>query len=102
MDKERWQKLSLAEQMGNLGSEVSRLLYFEKIDDRENKKKAVERSLELLDLTIADSRWQFRLKEFLRLREVIADFFNNGRIFDISAESLNDYFLPFALKARSL
>ena len=99
--KEKWQKMSLAEQMGNIGSEVSRFLHFGNNKDKENEEKSFERALELLDLTIADARWRFRIREILILRVIIADIFVRGNNFDISSEALNNYFLPFALKART-
>lgn len=102
MIKEKWRQMTLFEQMANIGSEASRLLYFKDNRDKENEEKAFERTLELLDLTISDSRWQFRLKEILRLRAIIVDIFIQGNNFDISSEALNNYFLPFALKSRGL
>jgi hypothetical protein len=100
MLKDKWEKMPLVEQMGNIGSEVCRMLRFREARDKEREKMSAELVLELIDLTINDPCQRFRLKEILRLREIIADFFAEARIFNISPESLNDYFLPFATKAR--
>jgi len=100
MTKQKWQKLSLVEQLANIGSEFNRVLYWQKVGDMENKERAAWRVLELLDLTISDKRWQKRLSELVRLREVICDFFLGERIYNISPKKINDYFLSFALVAR--
>ena len=65
-----WSKLSLAEQLGNVGSEINRALNWQNKDEKLFK-NAGARALELLDLTIADSRWKTRLKELARARELI-------------------------------
>ena len=99
MAPEKWQKLSLAEQMGNIGSEVNRVIYLEKADDKNNKEKALGRVLELIDLTISDKRWKGRLFEICRLREVICDLFLGNNTYRVSPKFLKDYFLFFALLA---
>jgi len=100
MNLEKWQKLSLAEQMGNIGSEFSRAKHWEENGDFDSRQKAFERMIELIDLTISDKRWRSRLSEILRLREVICDLLIRGRNYDVSLESLQNYFLFFALIAR--
>lgn len=94
-----WQKLSLAEQLGNIGSEISRALNWRGKDEKlyEN---AINRAFELLDLTIVDSRWRSRLKEIVRVRELLADAMFNGKEYKTSLEDLNRYFFHFALATR--
>ena len=94
-----WQKLSLAEQMGNIGSEISRAFKWQN-KDKELYENAVDRALELLDLTISDSRWRARLKELSRVREIICDTFFGGKKYFDSFERLNNYFFHFAYLAR--
>ncbi len=96
----RWYSLSLAEQLGHVGSEVSRAVR------REEKKdllyeKAVSRAFELLDLTLGDPRWRHRLKELVRVREVMADAILGGPLYGSRLADLNRYFFYFALAARS-
>jgi hypothetical protein len=55
-----WQKLRLAEQMGNIGSEVARVIHWQEAGDDIEKEKALQRALELLDLTLADPRLRSR------------------------------------------
>ena len=97
---ERWYKFSLAEQMANIGSEVSRALYWQEKNNQEQKDKSFWRSLELIDLTLSDPKHKNRLKEILRLREVICDLFIGKNEFKILPEQLKKYFLEFGLAAR--
>ena len=96
----RWFELSLVEQLGNIGSEVSRALRWQN-KDMKLFSGAVERALELFDLTLEDSRWRGRLKEIARAREVFCDtVFQEGKEYNSSLEDLNRYFFQFALAAR--
>lgn len=94
----RWQTLTLAEQLGNIGSEVSRALRSK--DDEARRWSALTRAFELLDLTIADSRWRGRLKEIVRAREILADAALGGTEYGSKMEDLDRYFFQFALAAR--
>ncbi|MFA5129442.1 MAG: hypothetical protein WC477_00820 [Patescibacteria group bacterium] len=94
----RWQTLTLAEQLGNVGSEVSRAVKARGSEDR--YQSAIARALELLDLTIADIRWHDRLKEIVRTREVLADAASHGSEYSTSLEDLDRYFFYFAMAAR--
>lgn len=96
----RWQTFTLAEQLGNIGSEVGRALNWQKRGDEEQWKRALDRALELFDLTIADQRWKMRLREILRMREVVCDYFYEGTQYGSEAQQLESYFLSFAVAAR--
>lgn len=98
--KGRWQKLTLSEQLANIGAEISRANHWEKEKDIKNKKAALERALELCSLTLADKRWRSRLKEIARLKEVICDIYQDAGFYNVSLKALEDYCLPFALVAR--
>jgi len=95
----RWQKLSLMEQLGNIGSEISRAASAEHKDEKAFQ-AAIDRALELFDLTLGDPRWRGRLKEIARAREVFLDASLGDRDYQSSLADLDDYFLPFALSAR--
>jgi hypothetical protein len=70
----RWHKMTLAEQLGNVGSEYERALRWKQKGNAKYFDGAFARMLELLDLTIADPRWRnHRLKELCRLREFVCD-----------------------------
>lgn len=94
-----WFQLSLCEQLGNIGSEVSRAIKW-RGKDQKLFDGAVERALELFDLTLADSRWLGRLREIARAREVFCDAVSGGKEYSSSLEDLDRYFMEFALAAR--
>lgn len=96
----RWFSLSLAEQLGNVGSEVSRALRW-KNKDASLFDKAIVRALELLDLTIGDSRWKGRLKELTRLREFLCDAWFDGAEHRTQLQDLDRYLFHFAIVARN-
>ncbi|MDP1629247.1 MAG: hypothetical protein Q8L57_01355 [bacterium] len=100
MTGERWQKLSLIEQLANTGSEVFRALSEKNKGDGENLKNAARRALELIDLTLGDRRWKSKLLELGRLREAFCDFFFGQNEYNIAPDFLKNYFLPFAVLAR--
>src|SRR3989344_4777356 len=97
----RWNELSLCEQLGNVGSEVSRALRARESKNEERLQGALDRMLELLDLTIADPKHRYRLRELCRTREVLCDFFFGENEYGSTGESLDNYFFAFALAARS-
>ena len=95
----KWRELSLAEQLANIGSETSRALNWQNRDEKLYK-NAINRALELLDLTISDPRWQNRLKEIVRARELLCDAILGGKEYKTSLNDLDRYFFHFALAAR--
>lgn len=95
----RWFTLSLAEQLGNVGSEVSRAI--RACEDEKRFEGCVTRAMELLDLTISDPRWRKRLKELTRTREVFWDAVLGGSEYGTTLEELDRYFYYFALAARA-
>ena len=98
--KERWFKLSLCEQLGNIGSEVGRAINWQKKNNQEYFQKAADRAIELLDLTVSDQRWHTRLKEILITRDVVADYFYGKNESHETPEQLEKYFYYYALVAR--
>lgn len=96
----RWQALSLVEQLGNVGSEVSRTLRAREAGHAARQEAAFLRALELLDLTISDPRWRGRRRELCRAREVFCDFVVGDNAFGSTAQFLDRYFLAFAVAAR--
>ena len=96
----KWHTLTLSEQLGNIGSEVSRALRW-KNKDENLYTNAIDRALELLDMTTSDPRWRMRLKELLRARELLLDAAEGGTAYHTSLQDLESYFFSFALAARS-
>lgn len=96
----RWFELSLMEQMGNIGSEVGRAISYHQKNEKDRKDKALERALDLFDLTISDPRWKKRLKEITRAREVLCSIFYGNNPYNVSFKKLDKYFYEFAYAAR--
>ena len=95
----KWQKLSLAEQLGNIGSEVGRAKQWLNRDEKLYN-NTIERTLELFDLTLADHRWRGRLQEIARSREVFCDAITGGKEYKSSLKDLEKYFFHFALLSQ--
>lgn len=96
----KWQKLSLVEQLGNIGSEISRAIHWQRKDEKLFR-GAIDRALELFDLTISDPRWRKRLKELTRAREFLCDAIFGGENYVEKLEDFDQYFLNFVLAARA-
>ncbi len=95
----RWSKFSLAEQLANIGSEVGRVRKWQGKDENIFW-GAVERALELFDLTLKDIRWRGRLREIGRLREVFCDAITGGKEYGSTLKYLDRYFFYFAFLSR--
>lgn len=92
MSNGRWAEMSLCEQMANIGSEISRAFNWRNKGKEEFSLKAFDRALELLDLTAACTVQYTRLKEILRTREALVDYFYGDNIFSSSEEQWRKYF----------
>ena len=96
VSKERWFALSLADQLGNIGSEVGRARKWQGKDEQ-SFWGATTRALELLDLTQADPRWSARRYEIHRVRESFVDAVLGGKEYGSTLEDLENYCMPFAM-----
>jgi hypothetical protein len=72
---EHWYTFSLMEQLANVGCEISRTIRWRKKNNLVYSHEAFLRALELLDLTITDPKNKTRLRELVRVREVLKDYF---------------------------
>ncbi|MBI4652345.1 hypothetical protein HY745_13935 [Candidatus Desantisbacteria bacterium] len=97
----RWFSFSFPDQMANIGSEVIRAINWKNKNNPAYSKQAFERSLELLYLTIADTKNKKRLRELTRLYEVLADYFAFNNEYKSSDKLLQNYFLAFNYLSRS-
>ena len=95
----KWKELSFIEQMANIGSEVIRTINWKK-KNKDYSKLAFYRALELADLTIADRKNKNRLKEIVRMREILVDYFFGENIYESSDKLWEKYFLAFNWKAQ--
>lgn len=96
----RWRELTLMEQLGNIGSEVARASRALAQANEGRFMPALDRALVLFDLTLDDERWATRRKEIARAREVVCDFLVGDNDYGSTADSLDAYFLAFAVAAR--
>ena len=96
----RWSQLSFFEQMANIGSEVERALNWQVKNNSAYCRKAFERALELMDLSLDTISGFTRLKELARLREAIVDYFYGTNQFMSTEELWRKYFLHFTYAAR--
>ena len=95
-----WAKLSLPEQLANIGSEVERAINWKEKGNLEYSDKAFFRSLELLSLSLDAEENKHRLKELARLYEALVDYFKGENVFASSARSWRNYFYSFNWLAR--
>ncbi len=100
VSRERWITFSLAEQLGNIGSEVGRARAWHGKDEN-SFWGAVTRALELIDLTREDDRWRNRRHELDRALETFADAVLGGTEYQSTLADIERYFMCFALYARS-
>lgn len=98
--EKRWSDFTLEEQMANVGSEVGRASTWRKKGNKTMSLNALYRGLELLDFTINDKKNKNSLKEILRVREALVDFFLGDNIYKSSDSIWEKYFLFFNLAAR--
>ena len=97
----RWQTLSLMEQLGNVGSEVDRAIRAHALGRHDRLERALDRALELFDLTATDPRWKLhQRREILRAREQFCRVFYDETAEPDLAAYLTKYFLQFAVAAR--
>ena len=95
---ERWWAMSIAEQLGNIGSEISRAAKWSSRNP-ETARAAFYRALDLFDLTLDDPRHRqspARLREIARAREVVVDLFDGSNQYGSTHQSLQRYFDAYA------
>lgn len=94
----RWAKMSFAEQMANIGSEVSRSMrWYGKNPTR--FQSCFDRALELIDLSIDATSEPGKLKELCRAREELCDYFD-GNSWGSQPAKIQAYYDQFVLRAR--
>ena len=96
-----WQKLSLMEQLANVGSEVERAIKWKNKNNSKYSQLAFFRALELLDYSLADRKNISRLSEITRLREILVDYFFGVNIYASTDEKWQRYFYSFTFAVRT-
>lgn len=94
-----WFLKNIFEQMANVGSEIFRTISWRE-KNPDYSQNAFSRGLELLDLTIADPKNRERLKELLRVRETLIDYFIYDNEYHSTDKQWQNYFFAFNYAAR--
>ena len=84
MDINRWKSFTKRQQLLTIGAEFMRAQNWQE-KDKEKFLLALERALELIDLTLSDEKWKNGLQALLVLREEVARFFIGQRKDNFSA-----------------
>lgn len=93
----KWNKLSLAEQLANVGSEVERTIAWREKGNEQYSRKAFERALELLSLTKNSQKDETKLKEITRIYEFLVDYFDGENLFASTDELWRKYFKSYVV-----
>lgn len=98
MNVDRWQKLTLAEQMGHIGSEITRARVWQERGNIESCNNAIERASNLIEMTLNNTTNNIRLNEITRLREVALDNLSDNLFhqYGVSLQYLENYCNQFA------
>src|SRR3990167_433357 len=93
-EKQRWQTMTLAEQLGNVGSDFERALRWKKAGNQSMFTNAMRRTLEQLDMTLTDKRHHgIRRREIARIRESICEELLSEPLNEVSSSTLAKYFV---------
>ncbi|MGH7193359.1 MAG: hypothetical protein ACREJM_07455 [Candidatus Saccharimonadales bacterium] len=99
VDQSKWAKLDIFNQMGNIYSEVGRSLNSR---DKEDRDAAIIRAIDLFDATVLalSEAKSPKLREVLRAKEQFIDIAFNENPTESAKQSLDRYFMNFAVAAR--
>jgi hypothetical protein len=96
----RWKGMPLLERMAHIGGEVERAISWRERGNASYSEKAIERALELIDLSLQYPLRPSHLREMARVREVLVDYFYGCNEFKSTDSSWRRYFSHFAYAAR--
>ena len=102
IDKAKWIKMSIFDQMGNISSEVGRAINAKQQNDINRLDKAVIRAVDLFDTTIDEliKSKSIRSKEVLRSKEQFLSVITSQNPSPKELNSLDRYFTQFAIASR--
>lgn len=97
-DREKWRRMDLFWQLGNIGSEVGRALRAKAAGRTLDMHAAFYRGLDLIDATLESPSMnnQARKRELGRMRELFAE----SIVTDKEYPGLEEYFMQYAIAAR--
>ncbi len=102
VDRAKWSKMSIFDQMGNISSEVGRAISAKKQNNKKNMDNAVFRALDLFDATTEEliKKKSARSKEVLRSKDQFLTIIYEKNPKPEELNSLDRYFMHFAVAAR--
>lgn len=102
IDRAKWAKMSIFDQMGNISSEVGRALNAKKNNNTVDMENAVIRTLDLFNATIDNliKTKSIKSKEVLRSKDQFLTIVNKQKPTSQELNSLERYFTQFAIASR--
>ena len=102
VDRERWARMTIFEQMGNIYSEVGRSFNAHRNKNAVDQTAAVTRAIDLFDATVDNltANKSGRTKEVLRAKDQFLQALYGDNVSESNIASLDRYFLQFAIAAR--
>ena len=102
IDLERWSRMDIFNQIGNISSEVGRSFNAKRRNDDVDCSQAVIRAIDLFDATISVliTNKSPKSKEVLRAKEVYLTAIFSDKEQAKENQSLERYFMQFAIAAR--
>ena len=99
---DRWQAMTLAEQLGNAGADVGRAIRARESGNEPRMAASLSRALAQLHLTLADPRCAVhRRREIARAREVVCDLLAGDNAYGSTPASVERWFMAYAIQARA-
>ena len=90
MELARWKQFSTKQHLGHITSELNRAKNWEDKNDLVSRNNALERALDLANLTVACYTGT-RRREFARFREIIAHCLSQSNTYRISLSDIQRY-----------
>jgi hypothetical protein len=102
VDRNRWSKMTIFEQMGNISSEVGRSFGAKRKGELKEKDQATFRAIDLFDATVDDlvEKKSVKSREVLRAKEEFLKCIYDDNPDNKNVSKLEKYFLDFAVVAR--
>jgi len=100
---ERWFKMSLDEQLANVGTDIDRVIRWRNKGDLVTAQKVFERALTLLHFTISDPK-HFKkptFRELMLIKETLCDYFMGNNTYRSTDELWHNYFYVFNYRAAN-
>lgn len=97
-----WEKFSLPEKIGNIGSEISRARFWHEKKKLDAEKISLERSLEMLQATLDSSLSNAARREIARMLELVADWYQGSHIYNVNPIEIENYFTEYAFLAKNI